>query len=196
MAEGMKLYEAGVRYTKEEADARSVEVPLEGGGSEQLVFTTEEMEQRKWAWVYGELERQGAERMKEQERARARERTRLWLEHIGSPLAPYTDVMQREADRVGSNVYMCAAVSMAESSGALACHGCNAWGLGGATNYRTFGSWEDGIAAFYQFLYDWDISNGYSAVDGHTTPNYCEPNEPWMTNVDQTVRDIQAVNVP
>jgi len=127
---------------------------------------------------------------------RKREQCRLWLEHIGSPLAPYTMTMQDEAARVGSNVYMCAAVSNAESSGGLVCHDFNAWGLGGSTNYRTFGCWEEGIAAFYDFLYQWDICRGYPAIDGHSTPNYCEPNEPWMTNVDGAVRDIQAFYVP
>lgn len=147
------------------------------------------------SWAMGEIQRQEEIRKAEYERFRQREQCRIWLEHIGSPLAPYTAWMQTEAERVGSNCYMCAAVSMAESSGALDCHGFNAWGLGGATNYRTFGSWEEGITAFYDFLYQYNISRGYPAVDGWTTPNYCEPPDPWRQNVSQCIRDIQAIEV-
>ena len=89
---------------------------------------------------------------------------------------------------------MCAAVSVAESSGGLAPYNThwNCWGLIGYAPQ----SYEEGIADFYQFLWDNDISKGYAGVDGHSTPFYCEPAEPWCTNVDQAVRDIRAVYVP
>ena len=125
---------------------------------------------------------------------RKREQCRLYLESIGSPLAPYTMAMQDQAARVGSSIYMCPAVAVAESSGGLVNYGSfNAWGL--KAHPGGFGSWEEGITAFYQFLWDWNISRGYAATTGSTTPNYCEPTQPWMSNVDGAVRDIQAFEV-
>ena len=146
------------------------------------------------SWAMSEIVEQDRIRRAQYEEWRKREQCRIWLEHIGSPLAPYTQVMQDEAARVGSTIYMCPAVAMAESSGGLvnmAPH--NAWGL--MERKGGFGSWEEGIAFFYGFLYRYNISRGYAAVNGSTTPNYCQPPHPWMENVDQCIRDIQAIEV-
>jgi hypothetical protein len=198
-AEAKKMIARGqIPKSKEDSEAYGfrMSIPTNGGQSletQVVPYSYPEREARKYAWLLDNIEKRRQQEAIELDRKRARERTRIWLEHIGSPLAPYTECMQAHADRVGSNVYMCAAVSMAESSGGLvnmAPH--NAWGL--MAHPSGFGCWEDGIAAFYDFLYQYDISRGYPAVDGHTTPNYCEPNEPWMTNVDQCVNDIKSID--
>ena len=124
---------------------------------------------------------------------RKREQCRVYLERYNSPLAPYTQVMQDEAARVGSTIYMCPAIAMKESSVAHACfRPYNAWGLMGYWP----GSWEEGIHDFYQFLWDWNISRGYAADGGYTTPNYCEPwPGSWAPEVDAHIREIQAIEV-
>ena len=135
---------------------------------------------------------------------RKREQCRIFCERYNSPLAPYTQVMQDEAARVGTTIYMCPAVAMKESScghvtymsGTDICPGesHNAWGLIGYP--RGFSSWEEGVRAFYQFLWDWNISRGYAADGGYTTPNYCEPwPGSWAPEVDAHIREIQAIQV-
>jgi len=196
LVQGAKLQQLGVApKTKEEADAYSIPVRIEGGGVESLPLTDEEREARKFAYVYDQLPRWQAEREAQQEAARTRERCRIWLERNGSPLAPYTAVMEREAVRVGSTIYMCPAVAMKESSGGLAPYitHYNCWGLMGYAPQ----SYEEGISNFYQFLYDFNISRGYAAVDGDTTPNYCVPwPGSWAPEVNGHIAAIKAVNVP
>ena len=125
---------------------------------------------------------------------RKREQCRIYCERYNSPLAPYTMLMQDEAARVGSTIYMCPAVAFKESSMGHVCfRPFNAWG-----NYQSFaGSWEEGIHDFYQFLWDWNISRGYAATSGMTTPNYCDPwPGTWAPEVDSHIREIQAIEVP
>ena len=130
---------------------------------------------------------------------RKREQCRIFCERYNSPLAPYTQIMQDEAARVGSTIYMCPAVAMKESSMAHRCFAqYNAWGLMGYPGPpgKTLYSWQQGITAFYQFLYDWNISRGYAATSGYTTPNYCEPwPGSWAPEVDAHIREIQAIEV-
>ena len=124
---------------------------------------------------------------------RKREQCRIFCERYNSPLAPYTQLMQDEAARVGSTIYMCPAVAYKESSMGHVCfREHNAWGLMGYWP----GSWEEGIHDFYQFLWDWNISRGYAAVSGMTTPNYCVPwPGSWAPEVDAHIREIQAIEV-
>ena len=124
---------------------------------------------------------------------RKREQCRIFCERYNSPLAPYTQVMQDEAARVGTTIYMCPAVAFKESSMGHVCfRPYNAWGLMGYWP----GSWEEGIHDFYQFLWDWNISRGYAADGGYTTPNYCEPwPGSWAPEVDAHIREIQAIQV-
>ena len=176
----MKLYEAGVRYTKEEADARSVTVNVEGGGAEQLVFTTEEMEQRKWAWVYDELARQGQQK----ERVKVVARITSWLNSQGAPYAYCAEFIVAEADRTGVSPYLCCAVGEAESSSghAYPSGSFNAWGMAsGAIRYL---SWEDAIKHWYDNAdMRWpDAQNGYD-LENSATP-YCDTNrEQYASNV-------------
>ena len=126
---------------------------------------------------------------------RKREQCRIYLERYNSPLAPYTRVMQDEAARVGSTIYMCPAVATKESSVAHRCFAPkNAWGL--MERPGGFGSWEEGIAFFYGFLWRYNISQGHAATSGYTTPNYCEPwPGSWAPEVDSHIREIQAIEV-
>jgi hypothetical protein len=145
------------------------------------------------SWAMQEIIEQDRICRAQYEEWRKREQCRIYCERYNSPLAPYTQLMQDEAARVGSTIYMCPAVAYKESS---MCHACfrpfNGWGLMGYWP----SSWEEGIHDFYQFLWDWNISRGYAAVSGMTTPNYCEPwPGSWAPEVDAHIREIQAIEV-
>jgi hypothetical protein len=147
------------------------------------------------SWAMQEVIENEKQRQREYEKFRQREQCRIYLERYNSPLAPYTRVMQDEAARVGSTIYMCPAVAMKESSVAHRCFAPkNAWGL--MERPGGFGSWEEGIAFFYGFLWRYNISQGYAADGGYTTPNYCEPwPGSWAPEVDAHIREIQAIEV-
>jgi len=183
MAEGMKLYEAGVRYTKEEADARSVAIKLEGGGSEQLVFTTEEMEQRKWAWVYGELERQGQQK----ERVKVVARIDSYL--AGSPMAGLGEAIVTRCEAYSINPYLVPAIAEAESSRGMACFAShNAWGMIGAGGFDSF---ESAIDYWCEMVNThWPgVQNAYQMA------GYCVPDFPWCDSVNGVAKAIEAIEI-
>jgi hypothetical protein len=180
MAEGIKLYEAGVRYTKEEANQRSVEVQLEGGGSEPLVFDTEEVEARKWAWVYGELERQGQRKHKVWQ-------IDTWLAQRGSPMVGCGEYYVQNEERTGIPAALSVGIAEAESSSGMANFAPhNAWGMIGYPG--GWSSWEEGIAANFDFL----VRYFGCPQNMMSCPGYCEGNTTMQT-VDSVQRMVESL---
>lgn len=111
-----------------------------------------------------------------------------YLARIGSPMVGLGRVYVAEAERVGIDPTLPAAISVVESSGGKACFASyNAWGL--MAYKQGFRSWEDGIRTVCEFLH-----RHYGAVtEAWQCRGYCVPDRPWMDRVSAVQREMRRL---
>lgn len=180
--DGIKLAQAGAApETQEEAEARSVDVQMEGGGTETIVFQQEEIDARKQAYYWANLEAQS-------ERRRLVWKIDTWLAQRGSPMAGCGECYVANGERTGIPACLSVGIAEAESSSGMACFAPhNAWGMlaypGG------WSSWEEGITANF----DWLVRYYGCPQSMYECPGYCEGNGT-MGNVDRVQRYIENMD--
>jgi len=103
----------------------------------------------------------------------------------GSPMAGLGECMMANAERTGVWVMLCPAQAYAESSlGRCNLYPYQAWGMYGVRPV----SWEDGVRRYFDnIVAHWgQVRNCHELVN----PNYCEPPEPYNTNVQKLAESI------
>ncbi len=103
----------------------------------------------------------------------------------GSPMAGLGAVIVENAERTGVEPRLCPAIAYAESSlGRQNCGSFNPFGMIGFS----FGSWEQAIESFHDNV----LARWGPVQDAHqlVNPDYCEPPEPYNTNVENLRRSI------
>jgi hypothetical protein len=167
---------------KEISEYVTVEQPMVGGDGTPQSFAGMSVEDvelemdllhaKKMAWIFDQLE----ERMRRTDMV---DRINSYLHSRGSPMAGLGDTFFSEAAKYGIDPRLGVAIAEAESTCGRACFAPhNAWGMLGYPS--GWSSWEEGIAAHFAYL-NRHFGSPQSAYD---CPGYCEPNHPWMENVD------------
>lgn len=164
-------------------DQPPVVTSVEGAGGEDDLDT---LQQRKLKWIFDWLEeRTRQERAQEEARQRADLAARIDAYLSGSPMAGLGEVMVANAERTGVWVMLCPAQAYAESSiGRVNLYPYQAWGMYGVHP----SSWEDGVARYFDNI----VAHWGPAQNCHelVNPDYCEPPEPYNTNVQRLAESI------
>ena len=133
------------------------------------------LEHKKWSWIITQLEIL----KKEEDRKAMAIRIDAYLSNRGSPMTGLGYAFVVEAEKYGIDPRLGVAIAEAESTCGKACFAPhNAWGMLGYPS--GWSSWEEGIAEHFAYL-NRHFGSPQSAYD---CPGYCEPNHPWMENVD------------
>ena len=136
------------------------------------------------SWIIQEVEK-----MKQEIDARVAkqgmiDRINNYLSRRKSPMSGLGSVFVDEAAEYGIDPRLSVAISEGESTCGLACFAPhNAWGM---LAYRGFSSWEEGIHMNIEWLHKY-YGSPQSAYD---CGGYCEPDHPWMENVDGVRQSI------
>lgn len=156
-----------------------------GASDEEVIVIWEHNGIRKWVTrqYYNEV----VPRILERERIRNEMIARIdgYLHNCRSPMEGLGWAFYDSAARYGIEPRLSVAIAQAESSAGLACFAPhNAWGM---LAYRGgFSDWVEGINANNDWL------NRYfgSPQTSYDCPGYCEPDHPWMENVQGVLDSI------
>lgn len=162
-------------------------LPVGGQGKEEITPVTEvvesmtELQARKWNWICDTLEEQ-RRNLEEQRRLELRrqiiERIDNYLAQRGSPMQGLGHVFVEQAERFNIDPRLSVAIAEGESSCGKCCFApYNAWGM---LAYGNCGSWENGIRLNIELLHE----NWGSPKTAYDCRGYCDPDHPWMENVD------------
>jgi hypothetical protein len=130
-------------------------------------------------WIYRYLEATE----KERQRTAMAHRIDCYFDARRSPMKGLGSYIVTSAERYGHDPRLCAAIAEAESTCGLACFSPNnAWGM---LAYRSgFSSWQEGVDKMFDWLFK------YNGVCTSAPRNWCEPPDPWRSNVNAVMESI------
>ena len=145
-----------------------------------------QLQAQKWNWILDTLEEQRRLELRRQ----IVERINNYLAQRGSPMQGLGEVFVAQAERFDIDPRLSVAIAEGESCCGKYCYRekfgakYNAWGM---ISYKNgFSSWEEGIRLNIELLHN----NYGSPKTAYDCPGYCDPNHPWMENVDGVRRRI------